>query len=307
MTSPAKKQNIISSSLETAPLDYVYELVMGVKINEVLKETQPSTNVDGIDNFLISNSRSEKFSYPFISRGIRRYEFEFQNEFINYHKLLEVSEISDFFEYPKVVVCETADTRIHATFIENPAIIDHTSSVIVEKSEDFSLVFLLGLLNSKLFTYFILEHSPNENSNSYPILHFKLLQSLPIVICDPIDQEKIADLAYDLTNLKANYTAFKKSFISFIASKFNCTLNEMTLEEWPDLKFSEVVKELAKENIKLSSLEETEWKKYFNVEKEKAHELKNQINEIDQEIDEMVYELYELSDKEIKSVEDAVK
>ena len=43
--------------------------------------------------------------------------------------------------------------------------------------------------------------------------------------------------------------------------------------------------------------------KYFNEQKQKANEIKQQIQQTDNEIDQMVYKLYGLSDEEIAVVE----
>jgi len=59
--------------------------------------------------------------------------------------------------------------------------------------------------------------------------------------------------------------------------------------------------------IKLSLSEEAEWMEYFNEQKAKALELKAEIDKTDKEIDHMVYELYGLTDDEIKIVEESVK
>ena len=42
---------------------------------------------------------------------------------------------------------------------------------------------------------------------------------------------------------------------------------------------------------------------YFNEQKQKALELKNEIDKTNREIDQMVYELYGLTEEEIKIVE----
>ncbi|MCC5941855.1 MAG: hypothetical protein JJU37_09970, partial [Balneolaceae bacterium] len=55
--------------------------------------------------------------------------------------------------------------------------------------------------------------------------------------------------------------------------------------------------------VTLSLKEEAEWMEYFNEQKAKADELKSQIAQTDKEIDEMVYELYGLSEEERKVVE----
>lgn len=75
------------------------------------------------------------------------------------------------------------------------------------------------------------------------------------------------------------------------------------LENWYELNYAEFIKELAKKKVKLSLNEEAEWEDYFNLEKQKAQALQTQINQTDAEIDAMVYELYGLTEDEIKIVE----
>ncbi len=58
-----------------------------------------------------------------------------------------------------------------------------------------------------------------------------------------------------------------------------------------------------KKKIKLSLSEQSEWEDYFEQEKEKAQVLQSEIDRIDREIDQMVYELYDLTDEEIAIVE----
>ena len=52
--------------------------------------------------------------------------------------------------------------------------------------------------------------------------------------------------------------------------------------------------------------EESEWKHYFNEQKQKARDLQSQITQTDREIDRMVYDLYGLTEEEIKIVEESV-
>ncbi|GAL70012.1 hypothetical protein JCM19302_2587 [Jejuia pallidilutea] len=58
---------------------------------------------------------------------------------------------------------------------------------------------------------------------------------------------------------------------------------------------------------KLTLSEEAEWMQYFNEQKQKAVELKAEIDKTDQDIDQMVYELYGLNQEEIAIVEDFTK
>ena len=72
------------------------------------------------------------------------------------------------------------------------------------------------------------------------------------------------------------------------------------------MSYPEFIKELAKKRIKVSLSEEAEWEEYFNEQKSKAQTLKSEIEKTDKEIDQMVYELYGLTEEEIKIVEETV-
>jgi len=69
------------------------------------------------------------------------------------------------------------------------------------------------------------------------------------------------------------------------------------------LSYGEFIKELGKKKIKLSLSQEAEWEDYFSQEQQKAVAIKQQIDTTDKEIDQMVYELYGLTEEEIAIVE----
>jgi hypothetical protein len=69
------------------------------------------------------------------------------------------------------------------------------------------------------------------------------------------------------------------------------------------LSFADLLKELSKQKIKPSLPQQAEWMKYFEEQKTKALVLQTIIDTTDTEIDAMVYELYGLTEEEIKIVE----
>jgi hypothetical protein len=62
---------------------------------------------------------------------------------------------------------------------------------------------------------------------------------------------------------------------------------------------------LKKQNIKLSLLQQDEWEDYFTAYKSEINKLQSEIAATDKAIDQMVYELYGLTEDEIKIVEEA--
>ena len=59
--------------------------------------------------------------------------------------------------------------------------------------------------------------------------------------------------------------------------------------------------------VALSLPEEAAWMPYFNEQKEKVQTLQREIDKTDQQIDQMVYELYGLTAEEIAIVEEATQ
>jgi hypothetical protein len=114
----------------------------------------------------------------------------------------------------------------------------------------------------------------------------------------------------------ATFQSLQNNYISLVKSKFLLNGSTNKLNRWSKYDFATFLKELektrkdtAKENEteykKLSLSEEAEWMQYFNEQKQKALELKNEIDKTNREIDQMVYELYGLTKDEIKIVEEA--
>ena len=106
------------------------------------------------------------------------------------------------------------------------------------------------------------------------------------------------------------------SFTALLQSKFSFTQTTKKLQNWHKLAFGEFLKELEKARKKetkattsdfspIPLAEQAEWMQYFNEQKQKVQALKIEINQTDKEIDQLVYELYNLTEEEINSVEEA--
>ena len=129
------------------------------------------------------------------------------------------------------------------------------------------------------------------------------LENMPLKDISKIEQNpfmKRADLMLSSNKeLQEISTKFQRS----IQRKFELDSLPKKLENWYELSFAEFVKELAKKKVKLSLSEEAEWEDYFLQEQQKAVAIKSEIVATDKAIDKMVYELYGLTDEEIRVVE----
>ena len=76
-----------------------------------------------------------------------------------------------------------------------------------------------------------------------------------------------------------------------------------SLEYFDESDFKTFLAELKKQKINLSLTQKDEWEDYFNQYKTDCNSLSSQIAATDKEIDQMVYQLYGLTEDEIKVVE----
>lgn len=101
-----------------------------------------------------------------------------------------------------------------------------------------------------------------------------------------------------------------ENFQKYVQSNFSEILTSKKLQKWYKLDFVNFIyeynKALKKEGKdKLSKSREIEWMEVFESKKTEIQALKAEIDKNDKEIDQMVYELYGLTDEEIKIVENS--
>ena len=294
----------IIKSKETIPLIDLYDQVMGVKVYQNGKGKPKQTNFEIDNDVFISKVQTDKFSYPFVSQGIKRYFYENQSEFINYGQWLAEPRSLEFFNNPKIVIREIINPTIFATYLEEDAVVKNIAAVITSKNSDFPLKYLLAILNSKLINFYVNEQSPKSNNKSYPSFNSRLLKNIPLIDCDLILKNSFIEKADQMLSLTKTLQENSAKFQRTCERKFEDLNLTKKMQDWYNLSYADFIKELTKQKINLSLSQEAEWADYFDQEKSTALEIQSKIASTDKEIDQLVYELYGLSEEEIKIVEE---
>jgi type I restriction-modification system DNA methylase subunit len=156
---------------------------------------------------------------------------------------------------------------------------------------------LLAILNSKIGWWLITKYC-TQIQNGVQLI-WKYFGQIPIANTT----KELAIKGNEMLILHKALNEPSQKFQRMLQRKFD--LNELPgkLQNWYLLSYKEFIAELGKKKVKLTLAQEAEWEDYFNTEKGKALEIKKQIEDTDREIDRMVYELYELTEEEIKIVE----
>jgi type I restriction-modification system DNA methylase subunit len=285
-------------------------------------------NPGNVKHILISDTKKSENHKPIIwGKDISRYNLNWSGQFINYDEnirnTISLDDIKskkgmnrqskidfalrspEIFETTKVLVRKTGDSLI-ACLDDHKYYFDTLVHGIYLIKKEYSLKTLLAILNSKPVTYFYrLLH--DIKGKVFAKISLDNLSSFPLPNLSSQENELFSDKV-DFLIMKTNdLAALQGSFLGLLKSKFDVNRISKNLKFWYNLSFSDFLKELEKAKVKLSLSEESEWMQYFNEQKQKVQELQAEINQTDKEIDQMVYELYGLTEDEIKIVEQSIK
>ena len=94
----------------------------------------------------------------------------------------------------------------------------------------------MALLNSKLFTYYILEQSPKNSNKSYPSFTSSILKNLPIKLATKKTQdllEKLVDKIIELKKLdaKADTSKYENEINKLVYQLYDLTPSEIEIIE----------------------------------------------------------------------------
>lgn len=158
---------------------------------------------------------------------------------------------------------------------------------------------LLAILNSKMGWWLISKYC-TQIQNGYQLI-WNYFGRIPMPQTT-VDLSEKADLMMDYSkSLQDLSTKFQNS----LRRRFGNINVTKKLQDWHNLSCADFIKELSKQKIKLSLSDEAEWADYFEQEKSKAVKIQRQINSTDEEINQMVYQLYGLTEDEIAIVENS--
>jgi len=210
------------------------------------------------------------------------------------------------FKKPKIVT--PGEVKDHKFCIDNSQASYSGARVfgITLDNESFSLNYILCILNSYLIKKYLQSISSLKQGGFYSYSS-NVLNKIPIKKIHIKDQKTFIDLSSKISKLSSELNSKKTKFTNRLKSIFENLNISSKLEQFYKLEFKDFIKELSKQKIKLSLSKQDEWEEYFNSYKTEINKLQSDIDKTDKEINQMVYELYGLTEEEIKIVEENTK
>ncbi len=195
--------------------------------------------------------------------------------------------------------------NIEATFDEVGLIPINTTYCIYEEDVNF-MKYILSILNSKLISFYARNKYINTSlRGGYIELRVFQVEQLPIKQISLSEQQPFIEKAEIMLEKNKELQTIKNNFIKLLQSRYSGININTKLNNWNELAFKEfcVALEKSKGLQPLAIKEQAELMQYFEQEQTKANNIQQTIMQTDKEIDQMVYKLYELTDEEIKIVE----
>ena len=167
---------------------------------------------------------------------------------------------------------------------------------------------LSAILNTKLITY-LYRLISSETNRTMAQVKPVLVSELPIVVPSVADQSLLTDYYKEISISSSSLLGITQGFASYCKKSLNVSLNKK-LHSWHELEFADFIKELNKTiknsgGNKLTKSDEIEWMELFEAKRAEAQKIKSEIEKTANGIDRMVYELYGLTEDEIKLVEES--
>ena len=182
-------------------------------------------------------------------------------------------------------------------------------TLLLKENTGFSYKSILPLINSSLF-WFYLSNTGNELRGGYIGVKRKVLEPFSVPNPESVEIKHLENFTDLMLKKKSKHLSVLNNFTKYLKSQIKIENLSKKLLNWYKLEFGDFIKELNKA-IKKAGGNELDNKEKFNLmplfeeQKSEAQRLKDQINQTDKEIDQMVYELYGLTKEEIEIVENS--
>ncbi len=199
------------------------------------------------------------------------------------------------FEIPEKIVMQRIAKHIIAALDTNQYYA-HTSIIIIKPLDtDFSLNYILAVLNSELLDYWLKSNTSNIS------LNVGTIKNIPIKKISKENQDNIASKVDKINNLIKQLHKQKDSFIEVVKSQLNIGKINRKIENWHELDWAGFNKELKKLKIKLDLKKVKEWNEFFTSELENIKPLLFEINNLTKKINNEIYKIYEVEREEMKN------
>jgi hypothetical protein len=245
--------------------------------------------------------KDETYCKELEGKDVKRYNVSWNGEnWISYGDWLAAPRKPEYFINERILIREITNPNILAGYTTEEFY--NTPSIINCINFKINIKYVLGIINSKLMSFYHTVNSPKANKGLFPKILVDDVRGLPIKV-DESYFESISGIGQQLIDTANLKNAAKNSFIQYIAKIYSPKAITEKLSEFYKLDFKNFIDELKKQKVKLTPKQEMELMPLFQEKTKELAELSQEIDKLDIELDEVVFALYGLTENERAVVE----
>ncbi|MCC5943774.1 MAG: N-6 DNA methylase [Bernardetiaceae bacterium] len=280
------------------------KLISGHSKFDILKTEREEGHKPYIEGSAIPKSRiTGPYCYP---------EIEHYLDYDSNFSRMRSPKFKELFDSPKVIVRGNSGLiGLLATYDNEGLYTSHGAILIISKADlpvrhkqyktkgRKDLKFLLSLLNSRLMQFYY-----KNTYGGFIVVYPSYVKALPIPL--DISAEIIEELSSRVEILLASHKSLavlNRQFLQVLRSQFGLTKASRKLEHWYELEWADFTNEMKKAKSPISAKKEFEWVSIFEEKRTEAQNYLKKTAYLKGEIDQIVYQIYQLTPAEIAIVE----
>ncbi|MBK8244222.1 MAG: N-6 DNA methylase [Saprospiraceae bacterium] len=250
---------------------------------------------------------SDKYKPLITGENITRYNVSNKiKEYIHYGDWLGASREERFFTTERILVRQIVSgnpPRIYAGLTNESLYFTQIGFGIIPKT--INIKYILGLLNSKLINFYHKYRFLDLEKELFQKILIANCKSIPIKKSPNNQENNIISKVTEIIKLNQEIHKLINKITTRIKTDYNLQELSTKLENCYKLSVNEYFTEIMKLKVQLKPFEKDDMQDYFENNKKNIEDLLKQIEKTDSEIDQMVYKLYELTEEEIRIVEES--
>lgn len=218
-------QSLIPTSFFSSQPNYTFDLrsygndeilsklkIDSVKLEDILDIRQAIKTGD--DKTYISDLPLDSTYKPILrGKDVQRFYFTSPNLFVQYGRHLACPRSKDIFEQPKILIREAGAKITAAIDVENYYVMSSLYNAIL-KTQDYSIEYLLGLINSQLFQFIMDKLTFEKTKGAFTKAKIYHYYNLPVKRANQGLQSEIGNLVKQITILaKKGFDYSKEEYL----------------------------------------------------------------------------------------------
>ncbi len=245
--------------------------------------------------------RNSQGKATLIGQDVNRYQINFENTFVS-ESAKDYKRLQNFFN-PNLIYLRRVANCLIATMSDVEFAYNKNLYGLQIENPDFDAKYILALLNSKLLDFYYKKKFSMKKVDIFPEIQTYLFEALPIYKATISEQKPFIEKVTQILLLNKELKTLQGKYLKFLEQKFPAIKISKKLTEWYLFSERDLLVELEKQKITIPMKEHYEFYDFFSVEQKNAKSVLLQTQTLENQIDKLVYALYDLSEEEIKIVE----